>query len=910
MIIDAVFVPGPNAITDSILFGQDCNTSSSVAYSDDEGVGLASRISSNIVCQVIVSPYVTSGYSSSGGDIKIIVNDRWDSDQDLDGLGTGLENALQTCDDSSTLYTMPNGDYRSCTHVFKLHDTDRDGLNDYEETYGVEMNGSAPLYLPKWGANPAQKDLFIEIDYQSPHNQNLITVATLRKIQQYFSQGSSNSLRNFNGQDGVRVHFDVGRDPALGSPTSDYTLFGDWGGSQIIDWAVTAAQLGLDPDKEWYKTSESVIYFQEVRRNRFRWLFRRPGGTSCQGIVRGERKDTLNVYSDSNCPKTMAHEIGHSAMLNHWGISAWGPSINCKPNYASIMNYAYILQNENTPIDGENPGFSRDIFSNSLKLNPASVLETDGLRSNYGISNPPEFLGTKFLFNFLFQNSSSCGSYCDVDWNRDGTYSSATVRAGASISPHCIDASVKNPQELETVNIPQSNPPTSTFAGSPVLIRYNNYFYIIYLNQNGEIRHRVAEVRLDGLYGSCDDDMDVLKTYEYEQILGKTISCLQWKNGTTFESDVNSIDAIEYNGKILITYTKTESGNRKLYSRILSGGIQSDGVIPVTSWSQAITRSLGPYLFQGTGGMTTPPSIETTPKLVKMSVNPNNFSGENVVIGLFYIDRATDPGENKWYWFNQTNETWSSSPINLQNVSGSNIVGYIPPAFVMWPGANSLSESRTCGLISDADNRGDFYCFIYATEKWEKMTDIVFDVPNGGRPYLLSQAEIVFHRQRKTNGSPVSNDDTKGQFWLSYQSNGPSRYVLYRSKTISGSNWPFTSHFSSSNTMFDRSSWSHTMNASDGKKLSLYEDSLISGVKAVLIQRKSSNEDTLTFLPFFDNTYRTLDTHLATGNDFRVMERGICWGLHVRTFTGLNGPYDASKANSFCGASGNSFWGY
>jgi hypothetical protein len=784
-------------------------------------------------------------------------------------------------------------------------------LLDYEETYGVDALGN-PQYLPKWGANPAQKDIFIEVDYGLPIDKNFLQPGSLRLVADYFSKGKSHTLRNFTVQDGVKLHFDIGRNPTPGSPASDYTLYGDWGGSQEFTWDSTGKS-------EWQQLRKDTNYFSAIRHNRFRHFLRREGNGS--GIAEPGR-DAFYVYSWAQSPKTTAHEIGHTALLFHWGSHRWGPTVNCKPNYVSIMNYGYGLWNENTiPGSGgsggipgqKHPGFSQDDFAISVQLNPASLSEAAGLLSKYDSNYVPLFLGTgAYGFDFLLQ-TANCGVMCSIDWNRNNSFSPTNthIRSGVTLSRHCRDNTIHNTQKLHTVNAPNT---ADGFKGSPVLMRNNDNFYIFYLDDGGSIHHMVAKVRMDRLYGSCNDNMDVIKTTKNEQILGTSIACLNWQSGPVFESGATSVNAISYNNKILLIYTKTDaSNNRVLYARRLTGATQSDGQIPSSSWSNPSTRNLGPHSYP-------PPSStanSTTPSFSYLNLPsaPSSFHGESSIIGLFYVDRSTDPGTHKWYWFNRTSEVLSSTPNTVKNTNGNDLKGYYPPAFTMWPGRIvETVEDKTCGVATDADNALDFYCFDATSVKWEKLTNIAF----ASRPTkLTSQPDIIVHRPRKTDGSFASNDNSEGEFWLSYRTNAggliSERHYYYRSQIVSNSKYPFASHFTTTNQIFTSNSWGTSLFTKNGRKLSLYEDSIISGVKAVSIQRVDDDDsDVITFMPFFDDTFRTLPgNHLSTGNDFRIMERGICWGLHSTDY-GWFASYSPGKANTFCGDSSipNSYWGY
>jgi hypothetical protein len=70
----------------------------------------------------------------------------------------------------------------------------------------------------------------------------------------------------------------------------------------------------------------------------------------------------------------------------------------------------------------------------------------------------------------------------------------------------------------------------------------------------------------------------------------------------------------------------------------------------------------------------------------------------------------------------------------------------------------------------------------------------------------------------------------------------------------------------------------------------LYEDESLSAMKGVFINQLDNK---MYFLPYADGSF---PASLKDGNDFRVMERGICAQLHK------------SNGNAVCGASNK--WGY
>jgi len=93
--------------------------------------------------------------------------------------------------------------------------------------------------------------------------------------------------------------------------------------------------------------------------------------------------------------------------------------------------------------------------------------------------------------------------------------------------------------------------------------------------------------------------------------------------------------------------------------------------------------------------------------------------------------------------------------------------------------------------------------------------------------------------------------------------------------------------------------------AAPGFGLALYEDSRLSALKGlrlrVLRPGEPDQEERLDFLALADGSF---DADLRDGNDFHVMEAGICRAL--RNSKAL--PAAQQDAEAFCGAAG--YWGY
>ncbi|MCC6678843.1 MAG: hypothetical protein IT436_17075 [Phycisphaerales bacterium] len=90
------------------------------------------------------------------GALRVYTNDHT-NDADGDGIGMALELELQLCPTVS-----------GCPNTYHGKDTDRDGLFDGEEVFGVAgtlANGVDDMPFQRWGANPGKKDIFLEVDY-------------------------------------------------------------------------------------------------------------------------------------------------------------------------------------------------------------------------------------------------------------------------------------------------------------------------------------------------------------------------------------------------------------------------------------------------------------------------------------------------------------------------------------------------------------------------------------------------------------------------------------------------------------------------------------------------------------------------------------------------------------------------
>lgn len=264
-------------------------------------------------------------------------------------------------------------------------DTDRDGIPDAAEIDGVA--GEPLLDFPAYGADPDQPDLFVQVDWVGcdpiiehcgPNNsfdRDRMTVHAVQEMAAYFAPD-------------VAVHVDNGVEAA----PELATLHGAWGGARRLPPGPQAC----NPDS----LGPRFGYFHRG---------------SVAGI-NGGGGGTLYGYcfgANSARGSVAAHELGHNFGLDHGGNEPSYPA-NCKPNYRSPMNYAYLY-------DDTLAQFSRG--TRSLVLNPMAMDEQRGLDTTDPVT---------------LASLRSAPWYYDVrddgavDWNRDGRFDEQPVRAATT----------------------------------------------------------------------------------------------------------------------------------------------------------------------------------------------------------------------------------------------------------------------------------------------------------------------------------------------------------------------------------------------------------------------------------------------------------------------------------------------
>ena len=315
-------------------------------------------------------------------------------------------------------------------------DTDNDGLIDGSETRvhapiaSCGFGGSSPRKihgfedLTWFGVSPLRQDLLIEADYQEPLNSSGNPIYSMEpssdaidKLEQTYLQLP---IVNPDGSLGIHVAFsldDAIDDASINcdSKFDNYSNF-RWGHRYAFRHGCIVAGPGQVAILRggMAQVGGPMFYVRTTSAPN-----NNPADDMTESVVHAQWAATL-------------HELGHTSSLRHGGD---GDTLNCKPNYGSLMNYSYSYRFNNAP---------KTLMSSAVRYSPGVLGSID--EASLLEIFPFGFGATGSDYNFIQFYPHPSGGYPllsfsptqpGVDWDRNGLPNlgivSQTVRAD------CVD---------------------------------------------------------------------------------------------------------------------------------------------------------------------------------------------------------------------------------------------------------------------------------------------------------------------------------------------------------------------------------------------------------------------------------------------------------------------------------------
>jgi hypothetical protein len=192
------------------------------------------------------------------------------------------------------------------------------------------------------------------------------------------------------------------------------------------------------------------------------------------------------------------------------------------------------------------------------------------------------------------------------------------------------------------------------------------------------------------------------------------------------------------------------------------------------------------------------------------------------------------------------------------------------------PAVTPLGTGELCGVFVDIERNVRFYCYQRESDLWIDRSALAFSSALG--PQTTGHVALAYHRYRTADGDFVTGDSSRGAVFLVYTERAslhtPDNPHLLMSEWLNAE----YRAFENINFRWRGSFINQWTNLAGGTGVALYEDESLISLQAIIARRDADDAVVVDYLPFADGSY---DETLAAGNDFQVMERGVCAGIQL-----------------------------
>jgi YD repeat-containing protein len=375
-------------------------------------------------------------YQPYGAPDNIRGNFYWD-DPTI-GSNSATDSAPSGCT-SSHQGPPSSGNNVSVSFTMGCSDSSGDGIADVWKLNGASFDpgggvGFQFIDLPNMGAAVGKKDTFMQIDWMQGNQSG--------QFNQKLTATAIRTMVNTYAANGYILHVDEGSDSVLNFATN--TTWGSLSKAQSVAYQANLGTATVDASGnvtsyDWtaYNNIKATTFTPTGRSQIFHHVLaaHQLANLGNSGISQTPGTDliislgtfTSGVGSDNEQLATLMHEFGHNLGLGHGG----GDGVNYKPNYFSVMNYAFqfsgITKNGTTTFD-----YSHTADTQLVEINPPGLNEASGVPSAPGVSTvhycPAQ--GGNPAVRLTVANAAG-----PIDWDCDGVIQVNIVSADINGDP-------------------------------------------------------------------------------------------------------------------------------------------------------------------------------------------------------------------------------------------------------------------------------------------------------------------------------------------------------------------------------------------------------------------------------------------------------------------------------------------